>query len=254
MGGAYHENILAERGGAARSCGAMLLRVLEPEVMDTPEEAHDYDAMDHAAVNATFCDDLIVFAETLGQRHPRLIDFGTGTAQIPIALCSRAAGFTVVAIDLAENMLALAQRNVARAQLGDRILLEKVDAKGTRFEDGAFGACISNSIIHHIPDPAQCFEEMWRVTASGGVLFVRDLHRPSSEAEVEGLLALHGGSPPADPARLASFEHQRSLFRASLCAALTVAEVAALVAPLGIPASAIAMTSDRHWTLAHRKP
>lgn len=232
----------------------MLPRVLEPEVMDTPDEARDYDAMDHAPVNARFCEDLLLFARTLGERHPRVVDFGTGTAQIPIALCGRAAGFTVVAIDLAENMLALAERNVAHAKLGDRILLEKVDAKRTPFEDGAFGACISNSIIHHIPEPARCFAEMWRVTAPGGFLFVRDLHRPASDAEIDRLVAIYGGSPPADPARITSFEHQRALFRASLCAALTVAEVAALMAPLGIPASGVAMTSDRHWTLAYEKP
>jgi len=237
----------------------MLPRVLEPEVMDTPDEARDYDAMDHAAVNARFCDDFLWLANrggrnALGREAARVIDFGTGTAQIPIALCSRAAGFTVVAIDLAENMLALAQRNVAHAKLGDRILVEKVDAKGTSFEDGAFGACISNSIIHHIPEPAQCFAEMWRVTAPRGLLFVRDLHRPASEAEVDRLVALYGGSPPADPALVTSFEHQRALFRASLCAALTVAEVAALLAPLRIPASGVAMTSDRHWTLAYEKP
>ena len=58
----------------------------------------------------------------------------------------------------------------------------------------------------------------------------------------------------ADPALVASFENQRALFRASLCAALTVAEIAALVAPLGIPGSAVTMTSDRHWTIAHEKP
>ncbi len=237
----------------------MLPRVLEPEVMDTPEEARDYDAMDHGAVNTKFCDDLLWFANhdgrpTLGQRTARVVDFGTGTAQIPIALCRRAAGFAVVAIDLAEHMLDLARRNVARAQLGDRILLEKVDAKGTPYEDGAFGACMSNSIVHHIPEPAQCFAEMWRITAPGGLLFVRDLHRPESSADVDRLVALHGGTPPADPALVASFENQRALFRASLCAALTVAEIAALVAPLGIPGSAVTMTSDRHWTIAHEKP
>lgn len=235
----------------------MLARVLEPEVMDTPEEARDYDAMDHSAVNTRFCDDLLLFASrhsALGSRTPpRVLDLGTGTALIPIELCSRAAGFTVVAIDLAQHMLDLAHSNVARAGLAERVLLEKVDAKGTPFEDGAFSATISNSIVHHIPDPRTVFPEMWRVTAKGGLLFVRDLHRPESDAEVDRLVALYGGEPPADPAKVASFEHQRALFRASLCAALTVAEVAEMVAPLGIPASAVTMTSDRHWTLAHEK-
>lgn len=235
----------------------MLARVLEPEVMDTPEEARDYDAMDHSAVNTRFCDDLLFFASLqapLGGRIPaRVLDLGTGTALIPIELCSRAGGFTIVAIDLAQHMLDLAHSNVARAGLADRILLEKVDAKGTPFEDGAFSATISNSIVHHIPDPRAVLPEMWRVTAKGGLLFVRDLHRPESEAEVDRLVALYGGEPPADPAALPSFEHQRALFRASLCAALTVAEVAEMVRPLGIPASAVSMTSDRHWTLAYEK-
>lgn len=237
----------------------MFARVLEPEVMDTAEEARDYDAMDHGAVNARFCEDFLTFAnvggrQALGRHTTRIVDFGTGTALIPVELCKRAGGFVVVAIDLAQQMLDLGRENVARAGLADRILLERVDAKGTPYEDGAFGATISNSIIHHIPEPARCLAEMWRVTAKGGLLFVRDLHRPDGDAEVDRLVALYGGESPADPAQVPSYENQRALFRASLCAALTVPEVAAMVAPLGIPATAVKMTSDRHWTLAYEKP
>jgi ubiquinone/menaquinone biosynthesis C-methylase UbiE len=217
--------------------------------MDTPEDARDYDAMDHAAVNASFCEDFLA----LGAPPARVVDFGTGTALIPIELCRRAAGVSVVALDLADNMLQIARENVLRAGLGDRITLKRVDAKGTDFADGAFGAVISNSIVHHIPDPGRSLAEMWRVTASGGLLFVRDLHRPDSAAEVERLVALYCGEPP-DPRLLASFERQRQLLRDSLRAALTVADIAAAVAPLDIPASAVSMTSDRHWTLAWRKP
>ncbi|MRG92426.1 class I SAM-dependent methyltransferase [Polyangium spumosum] len=228
----------------------MLLRVLEPEVMDTPEEARDYDAMDHAAVNRAFCEDVLAVLPSPG----RVLDVGTGTARIPIELCRLAEGAEVVAIDLADHMLALAQENITRAGLASRVTVAKIDAKALPWPDGSFGAVLSNSIVHHIPEPAAVLAEMWRVTSRGGVLFVRDLHRPDSEAEIDHLVALHGGAPPADPAALPSFEHQRSLFRASLAAALTVAEVVALVAPLGIPASAVRMTSDRHWTLSAVKP
>ena len=37
----------------------MLPRTLEPEVMDTREEAVDYDSMDHSGVNRVFVDDLV---------------------------------------------------------------------------------------------------------------------------------------------------------------------------------------------------
>ena len=198
----------------------MFARVLEPEVMDTADEARDYDAMDHGAVNARFCEDFLWFANrggqpALGNRTARIVDFGTGTALIPIELCKRAGGFAVVAIDLAQHMLDLARENVARAGLAERILLERVDAKGTPYEDGAFGGTISNSIIHHIPEPSRCLEEMWRVTAKGGLLFVRDLHRPDGDAEVDRLVALYGGEPPADPTKVASYENQRSSGRRS---------------------------------------
>ena len=37
----------------------MLDRVLEPEVMDTEDEARDYDAMDHSQVNRVFVADFL---------------------------------------------------------------------------------------------------------------------------------------------------------------------------------------------------
>src|SRR4051794_26884832 len=103
----------------------MLPRVLEPEVMDSAEEARDYDAMDHAQVNAAF---VVDFLASWQGRNP-LLDVGTGTAQIPIALCRQSVGAEVVAIDLADHMLSLGKLNVQRAGLAQRIHLERVDAK-----------------------------------------------------------------------------------------------------------------------------
>lgn len=229
----------------------MLERVLEPEVMDTAEEAGDYDSMDHGEVNARFCADLLALRAELPSP---VLDVGTGTALIPIELCQRVPGVDVVAIDLAEHMLDLGRRNVTRAALDPRIRLEKVDAKAMPYKGGQFGATVSNSIVHHIPDPRAVFSEMWRVTAKGGVLFVRDLSRPQSAKEVDRLVDLYGGDPPGDSSKKDSYQRQKGLFRASLCAALTVTEVAAIVASFGIPHDAVRATSDRHWTLAFVKP
>src|SRR5438270_324045 len=141
--------------------------------MDTVEEARDYDAMDHAAVNRLFVDDF----RTAWKGQGLLLDVGTGTAQIPIELCRQAAGVQVIAIDLAEEMLAVGRVNVQRAGFGERIRLERVDAKAMPYPSGHFAAVISNSIAHHIPEPGTLLAEMARVTAPGGLLFVRDLLR-----------------------------------------------------------------------------
>lgn len=235
---------------SSASRAAALPRVLEPEVMDTPEEALDYDAMDHSEVNARFCEDLAAFTP-LGA-GTRVLDVGTGTARIPIELCTRNAAVLVLAVDLAAHMLEIARANVERAGLAARIELRRVDAKGLPFEDGAFRVTVSNSIVHHIPEPREALAAMWRVTAPGGVLFVRDLHRPQSSEELAELVTRYGGTPPEDPRARRAFEHQRELFRASLHAALTVDEVADLAASLGIPREAVRRTSDRHWTLAYQ--
>src|SRR5689334_84912 len=99
----------------------MLPRTLEPEVMDSPEEARDYDAMDHAAVNRVFVEDFLAAWDGRGP----VLDVGTGTAQIPIEFCRRDPRAEVVAIDLAEEMLRVGRENVRRAGLESRVRLER---------------------------------------------------------------------------------------------------------------------------------
>ncbi|MBA4067066.1 MAG: class I SAM-dependent methyltransferase [Isosphaera sp.] len=219
----------------------MLPRVLEPEVMDTPEEASGYDAMDHAAVNRAFAAD---FLAVWDGANP-VLDVGTGTAQIPVELCRQHPAVRVIAVDLADHMLALARVNVDRAGFADRIAVEKADAKALHFPDGHFAAVVSNSIIHHIPEPSRCLAEMHRVCRPGGVLFVRDLLRPADAAELRRLVDLHAAG---------ANDHQRAMFAASLHAALTVAEVRDLVGRLGYPPAAVRQTTDRHWTFTTRRP
>ena len=91
-------------------------RVPEPEVMDTPEEAAAYDAMDHAEVNAAFVDRLV----GLGARG-RMLDIGCGPGHIPLLVAERVPGSTLVAVDLAPAMLALARRRLDDSPHRDRI-------------------------------------------------------------------------------------------------------------------------------------
>jgi ubiquinone/menaquinone biosynthesis C-methylase UbiE len=218
----------------------MIPRILEPEVMDSAEEARDYDEMDHREVNTRFAEDFRSAARTAGlPEAANVLDLGTGTAQIPIEIVKRMPGIQVTAIDLAEEMLKLARRNVERAGLTDRIMLKCVDAKDLSGEM-AFEAVISNSIIHHIPDPRSVFAAMRQVTRHGGLLFVRDLLRPETEAERQRLVDLYAAG---------ANDHQRRLFADSLHAALTVEEVADLLEAVNLPRTAVQQTSDRHWTV-----
>ncbi len=226
----------------------MLPRVIETEWMDTLEEALDYDAMDHREVNRIFVDDLL---ETLravamvGGPPGVILDLGTGTAQIPIELCRRWSAACVLAVDAARHMLRVGRRNVIAAGLAGRIELEQADAKRLPYPDGAFRFVISNSIVHHIAEPAVALHEAWRVTARGGLIFFRDLFRPADEVILRQLVETYAAGANA---------HQQQMLADSLRAALSVEEMQQLVAGLGLPPSAVRATSDRHWTLVARKP
>lgn len=216
-------------------------RVLEPEYMDTPEEARDYDSMDHRTVNQLFVDDFATAGEVSGD----ILDLGTGTAQIPVMLCEQHSDCRVMAADMAVNMLDLARYNIEVASLTQRIELRQIDAKGTGLPDDTFDATISNSIIHHIPEPLNCLKEAVRVTKSGGRLFFRDLMRPESREELDRLVDLHAGEDN---------EHQRKMFAESLHAALTVDEFRDMIESLGFERDGVQATSDRHWTWNAVKP
>jgi ubiquinone/menaquinone biosynthesis C-methylase UbiE len=220
----------------------MIERILEPEAMDSEEEAREYDAMDHAEVNQRFVAD---FLESHGPcREGEILDVGTGTAQIPMALCRRDPRARVVAIDVAAAMLDLARRNVEAARLTDRIMLRQVDAKKLREESGAYEAVISNSIVHHLAKPAPVIHEMARLVAPGATLFVRDLCRPASATELQRLVQVYAGNET---------EKARRLFDDSLHAALTCEELQVIVRDLGLPAATVRKTSDRHWTLSWKR-
>jgi len=199
--------------------------------------------MDHSEVNHRFVDDFLAFHGP--GRGGELLDVGTGPARLPIALCRADRRFRVLGVDLAGPMLDLARRNVADAELADRIRFARGDAKSLPFPDGRFEAVVSNTILHHIPDPTLALAEMVRLVAPGGTLMVRDLARPADEAELVALVELHASSEPV-PARV--------LFRDSLHASLTLDEVRAVVEGLGLGPEGVELTSDRHWTWTWRRP
>jgi ubiquinone/menaquinone biosynthesis C-methylase UbiE len=107
--------------------------------------------------------------------------------------------------------------------------------------DASVTLVASNSLIHHLPDPAAALKEVCRIIAPGGLVFIRDLFRPVSRAELDRLVSVHAAGATAS---------QRQLFADSLHAALTVEEVRHLVAAMPFSTVSVEATSDRHWTLA----
>ena len=229
----------SRRGGAQNGRHGALPRVRSsPKSMDTAEEARDYDAMDHGQVNARFCDDLLAVGRGLG----RVLDVGTGTALIPIELCRRAAAAEVDAIDLGDPHARPggAQRG-AGGPRGAHRAWPAWTRRRRRGRAGSFDAVMSNSIVHHIPEPRQ---------RAGGDVAAGAPRRRALRARPRAPAPMPRGwlrwstrtrrcpQGAARRARDARAPARRSSRRP--CGRRSpLDEVRAMVAPLGIPADAV---------------
>ncbi len=231
----------------------MIERVLEEEVM-VGAEAQAYDLMDHGTANQSFVEDLLAdcgdAVMPLGgdedEDAPAVwLDMGAGNALIPIAFCQRVETARVLASDFSTDMLDMARYHIEVEGLIQRIQLSHDDAKDLPYDDEGFYGVMSNSIVHHIPEPIDALREAVRVTRDGGRLFFRDLARPASEQQLAQLVTTYAGDE--------SEEAQR-LFAESLRAALTLEEMQQMVSGLGFSPDSVQMTSDRHWTWSAVKP
>jgi len=211
-------------------------RILEPEVMDTEAEALEYDAMDFLAINTLFAQRAV----ELGSRISQVLDLGTGTARIPILIAQARPEWQIVAIDWAESMLAIARENVVGAKLETQIQLQFMDAKQLPYPSSSFDGVISNSLIHHLPDPLPFFQELKRVLKPQGFLLLRDLLRPDSPAIADAMVAEIGTEYSS---------HQTQLFRDSLGAAFTLEEIQSFVETVGLSDVKVYQSSERHWTI-----
>lgn len=214
----------------------MMERILEPEVMDTAEAAEAYDAMAHGEVDNAFVERVVA----LGAKTGHFLDVGTGPAQIPILLAQRCPDIHLTAIDLSEEMLKIAKRHVAAAELAERITLEHVDAKTLPYPDNTFDGLISNSIVHHIHDSLRALKEISRVVKPGGLVLIRDLVRPETPEAAQVFVDKYAAEDTP---------YQQQLYYDSFLAAFTIAEVNEMLAQMDLPGAVVVQSTDRHWSV-----
>lgn len=211
-------------------------RIVEPEVMDTREEAEAYDAMGHGEVDRAFA---ARFLE-LGGGFGHVLDVGCGPAQIPIMLARRRPDMRFTAADLSAEMLKIARRKAKEAGVQDRIAFKLADAKALPYPDRHFDGLISNSIVHHVHDFMRALREMSRVVKPNSPVLIRDLIRPETPAEAQAFVDKYaGGDTP----------HQQKMYYDSFLAAFTLAEVEAALAEMDLPGAVVVQSSDRHWSI-----
>jgi hypothetical protein len=96
---------------------------------------------------------------------------------------------------------------------------------------------VSNSLLHHLHDPGVFWGAVKQLAGLDTCLYVRDLRRPATAAELEVLVARHAGAAPAVLRR--DYAH-------SLRAAFTCAEVSEQLAAAGLEGLQVREVDDRY--------
>ena len=212
-------------------------RVLEPELMDDPEQAASYAAADFSEENQGFVQRFEEYFP--GFSSGRVLDCGCGPADIPIRFAGRYPACHLTAVDASMPMITLAEQAVARAGLNDRITL-----RCERFEavPGAnvFDAVLSNSLLHHLPNPLQFWHKLRQLVKPGAPVLVMDLLRPDSPEEAQTIVDRYAAGAPAI---------LRRDFLNSLMAAFTEDEITTQLARLNLTRLLIDVIDDRHWVV-----
>jgi 2-polyprenyl-3-methyl-5-hydroxy-6-metoxy-1,4-benzoquinol methylase len=215
-------------------------RVLEPEIMDGEEQVRAYARADFAQENQWFVDQFLEIFQDF--REGVVLDLGCGPGDILIRLAQACPSLTLIGVDASEPMINLAQTAIDEANVGDRVRVLCQRFQDIKLPEQA-DAIISNSLVHHVPNPFQFWYAMKQLGKPGAPVLVMDLLRPETTEEAQALVDQYAANEP---------EQLRRDFYNSLLAALTEDEVAAHLAEMNMSRLLIDVPDDRHWIVTGR--
>lgn len=211
--------------------------------MNEPEQARAY-------AEADFSTPHDAFVAHFRQRFPGFasgaaIDLGCGPADVTMRFARAYPEATILGLDGAQAMLDLGRKAVEAEGLGQRLTLRQCRLPDTGLPARAFDAVISNSLLHHLDDPAVLWQTVRHVARRDAALLVMDLMRPASPAEAENLTQRYAADAP--PVLQRDFHH-------SLLAAYRPDEVRQQLDAAGLEQLRVEAVSDRHllvWGTIH---
>ena len=211
----------------------------EPELMNEPAQVRAYAEADFDAAHASFID---LFQDKFPHQdfHGEVLELGCGPADISRRFALAWPDAILHAVDGAPAMLQAAADLNRQQGLDERIRLIESRLPGLQLPQQHYHTLISNSLLHHLPDPHALWDTIKLHAKPFARVFIMDLMRPDTEQMASALVAQYA----ADEAAIL-----REDFYHSLLAAFTPAEVQAQLDEHSLSQLTVDVVSDRHMII-----
>lgn len=211
-------------------------RTPEPELMNDIAQAEAYAHADFESAHASF---IQFFRDRFPDENitGHALDLGCGPADISIRFARAYPRCRVHGVDGAAAMLVFGRQRLEREGLQARVQLVEAYLPEESLPLEQYDAVISNSLLHHLRDPAVLWQTLRQYAKPGAPLFMMDLMRPASREAARALVAEYAAGEPA------ILRHD---FLHSLLAAYRVDEVVAQLRDAGLASLTVKAVSDRH--------
>jgi len=118
--------------------------------------------------------------KALAGNHPEVIlDVATGTGDLAIELAKLPVK-KIIGIDIAEDMLDIGRKKIAKKGLDQIITLEPGDSEAIRYEDNYFDAITVAFGVRNYENLEKGLHEMYRVLKPGKKVAILEFSKPSS--------------------------------------------------------------------------
>ena len=219
----------------------MLERTTEPELMEDVDQVQAYADADWSASHDRLIDQISTHFPGFGFSGT-VLNLGCGSGDDSFRFLHKFPKSRMVSIDGSTAMIARAKGDLEakHPELVERVEFRAAYIPSNEIPKLDYVAIVSNSLLHHFHNPNSFWTVVREHSRSGTSIFVADLRRPQSIANVDDLIATYATDAP---------EILKTDFRNSLRAAFTASEIVAQLESADLSELEVQEVGDRHLVM-----